>query len=612
MFECSEGIEDPSKGKTRQWGVTPPISYECSKEEDRVKTCELESFLRSNGCFESGDGYVLRRKVLAELEEVINIWLKGATYPEDCQNAQLLSFGSYQLGVVMPASDIDLCCLVSPKHEISRSQFFTEIGSVLRLDERVSKLVVVIHAHTPVMKMKFRNVSLDLLFCALDDPPDFVRPGNLTHSDVGRDEILKSADDQIARSINGVRVATKILQLVPDVETYRLALRFIKYWARMRGVYSNIFGYLGGVAYSIMVARICQLYPNFAASQIVARFFKIYHAWNWRIPVHLCEMESVKEGLEHLSVWAPGDETGTGRGQLMPVVTPAYPVMCATHNVSNPTKRILLQEVSRCHELIHNHQDTLYSVLAAPYNIFQHYEIFLTLEIFGDTVTSFETWIGFLESKVRSYCNDLSQMDAISEVRLFPERIPLKYSKQVEPVSSSDEVEDSTTRKRPPTPLDSFSGSTKRLKMAEGAENVEEGQLDEEEMMQNLILMGFPNSIGRHRLPIDQVCAGYNHAAAMVIGIEPNLEYCRDYNILDVRHCSMEFMRNVTHNWPESVIYDGLVNTRVRAYHRHELPQWIENCPLIWREGSESNVSSDEQNAVNELSDKLKSSKHEC
>jgi len=64
-----------------------------------------------------------------------------------------------------------------------------------------------------------------------------------------------------------------------------------------RGIYSNIMGYLGGIAWALMTARICQFYPNAIASTIVIKFFHIYKAWYgcgqcWPIivgsPAHRC------------------------------------------------------------------------------------------------------------------------------------------------------------------------------------------------------------------------------------------------------------------------------------------------------------------------------------
>ena len=46
-----------------------------------------------------------------------------------------------------------------------------------------------------------------------------------------------------------------------------------------RAVYSNINGFLGGIAWALLVARLCQLYPNGNAATIVRRFFVIITVW---------------------------------------------------------------------------------------------------------------------------------------------------------------------------------------------------------------------------------------------------------------------------------------------------------------------------------------------
>jgi poly(A) polymerase Pap1 len=46
-----------------------------------------------------------------------------------------------------------------------------------------------------------------------------------------------------------------------------------------RAISSNVMGFFGGVAWAMLVARICQLYPNAIAGAIVSRFFRIMFQW---------------------------------------------------------------------------------------------------------------------------------------------------------------------------------------------------------------------------------------------------------------------------------------------------------------------------------------------
>jgi poly(A) polymerase len=49
--------------------------------------------------------------------------------------------------------------------------------------------------------------------------------------------------------------------------------------ASERAIYSNVNGFLGGVAWALLVARICQLYPNATSGAIVSRFYIIMYQW---------------------------------------------------------------------------------------------------------------------------------------------------------------------------------------------------------------------------------------------------------------------------------------------------------------------------------------------
>ena len=55
-----------------------------------------------------------------------------------------------------------------------------------------------------------------------------------------------------------------ILKLIPDKESFELTLRCIKLWSKKRGIHSNVMGYLGGVAWAILVAKICKDNPKMA------------------------------------------------------------------------------------------------------------------------------------------------------------------------------------------------------------------------------------------------------------------------------------------------------------------------------------------------------------
>lgn len=63
-------------------------------------------------------------------------------------------------------------------------------------------------------------------------------------------------------------------------------------------------GFPGGVAWALLTARICQLYPNAAPSTIVSKFFPIYYQWGWPQPVLLKRIDAGPPNMTH-TVWNP-------------------------------------------------------------------------------------------------------------------------------------------------------------------------------------------------------------------------------------------------------------------------------------------------------------------
>jgi poly(A) polymerase len=85
--------------------------------------------------------------------------------------------------------------------------------------------------------------------------------------------------------VNGYRTSLYLKKNIKNYKNYQVVLKTIKMWAKNKGIYSQIYGYLGGAALSIMLAKIFQLYPNYSPLQLLDRFFFIYANWIWTMPV---------------------------------------------------------------------------------------------------------------------------------------------------------------------------------------------------------------------------------------------------------------------------------------------------------------------------------------
>mmetsp|Transcript_45099 Transcript_45099/g.107216 ORF Transcript_45099/g.107216 Transcript_45099/m.107216 type:complete len:534 (+) Transcript_45099:63-1664(+) len=373
-------------GKAVKYGETDPISCELPADEDEQRTQRLLQELGVVFPAETPEEMAAKQEALRQVQSLFSEWA-------DCL-VKVTPVGSFRLGVSTSSSDVDVLCAAPPG--INRQDFFTVFAEKLTDHEGVSECVPIPTAFTPVIKIKMNSIEMDLLFAQLTRPLE--EDDDLAEV-LKDDAMLVGMAEQCVRSVNALRVATKILELVPNQTTFQQTLRFIKHWARRRGLYCNSLGFLGGISWSILVARVCQLYPYFAPSQLVLRFFRLYQQWNWEKVVTLCEVIDPKtiNGLEHLSAW-DADQTYA----VMPVLTPAVPAMNSTHNTTDTSKRILLEEFARGYKLLQKGEsERIWEELADEFPFFTSCDAYVQVVVLGTTVDSFAKVAGLFESKLR-------------------------------------------------------------------------------------------------------------------------------------------------------------------------------------------------------------------
>eukprot|EP01062_Namystynia_karyoxenos_P014991 TRINITY_DN15431_c0_g1_i1.p1 TRINITY_DN15431_c0_g1~~TRINITY_DN15431_c0_g1_i1.p1 ORF type:complete len:678 (+),score=138.30 TRINITY_DN15431_c0_g1_i1:93-2126(+) len=401
----------------RETGPTGPMCTDGPTPEEAAMSRVFEEHIEQTK--EPLEAAKQRERTLSWLDQVVKQWVAELAVaqgrlPADAQQlgGRIFTFGSYRLGVHGPGADIDTL-VVGPRH-CRRADFFdTFVAALGRHGERVTDIVPVPDAGTPVLKVKIDGISMDILFASIDRTaiPDTFRPTD--------DDVLRNVDESTQRSLNGTRVATKLLHCVPNVETFRSVLRGVKKWATARGVYGNVYGYPGGIAWAILVARACQLYPNQAPGVVFGKFFKYFAMWWKENPTYPTDLNnpifltgSLDVDLEFgFKVWNRTRYTGD-RYEVLPIITPCYPFMNTCYNTTVVTLKVMCDELKRATHLYETmwarDRAVDFDALWEHSDFKWRYAQYLVVSAAGTTPDAARRWAGFCESRLRRMLSQLA------------------------------------------------------------------------------------------------------------------------------------------------------------------------------------------------------------
>lgn len=391
----------------KQWGLTPAMSRSLPTALDNEKNAELVEELKKENNYEGQEETQKRMKTLKLLSQVNREFIRTVGRRQglpkstiDQLGGKIYPYGSYRLGVYGPGSDIDTLA-VAPKN-VRREDFFELFPDLLKQQagpDAITSLTAVPDAFVPIIKLVLNGIEIDLIFASIASKQTV--PNDLELKD---NKILDGLDEATIKSVTGPRVTDEILSLVPEAKTFRTALRAVKLWAQRRAIYANIVGFPGGVAWAMLVARVCQMYPKAIGGTLVQKFFFILKAWNWPTPVQLKEIEKGPQRTWNPAIY-PGDKKN-----LMPIITPAYPSMCATFNVSHSTKTIVVREIDRASKIANDIFDgkAKWSDLFKKHTFFTNdHKYYLSIIASCRDPDDAKAWGGAVESKVRHFITTL-------------------------------------------------------------------------------------------------------------------------------------------------------------------------------------------------------------
>uniref|UniRef100_A0A7S1XP67 polynucleotide adenylyltransferase n=1 Tax=Phaeomonas parva TaxID=124430 RepID=A0A7S1XP67_9STRA len=402
-----------------------------------------------------------RRKLVFQLTYIFLEWVretclgKGWSEEEAAQAGGLLhTSGSFKLAIDEPGADIDVIC-VAPS-SVTIEDFFTSLKVRLLADRRVENLNAIETARVPIITFDFDSVNIDLQLATL--PLRRVAPT----LDITDDSVLRGCTESSKDVLGGPRATIMIAKLVPGFDggsNFRHLVRILRKWCKSRGIYSNKVGYIGGININILSALVCQMYPHATTSTLVRKFFFLFHRWNWQNPVLLCRP------VEHEDMqW----QNWASERDLMPIITPNYPTINSTYNVNKWTLKVMREEFIRGRKVVEeaarrsdevarqaadlSEEDLevaqagvqkLWDELVAPSDFLAIFERYLILNVRASTVDNFNSWKGYIESRLRVLVHHhrapcLGQLP-FSAIRIWPKELEFRVEK-TKPGAPADTV----------------------------------------------------------------------------------------------------------------------------------------------------------------------------
>ena len=400
------------------------------EEVEYIKKVLKEDF----NLFETKEEGKKREEILVSLKKCVKdavkqIYKNKEKTDEEANSAGggVFSFGSYRLGIVGPGDDIDVLCIApltdtrDNNQSCEREEFLNEMVNQLeklKNEKEITQIVPISEAKVPIIKIIYKDIPIDILvacvsFKSIDE--------NFNLED---DNVLKNCCEKCILSLNGYRVTNAIFNSLPKekefrIEDFRITLRAVKLWAKKRGIYSNAMGYLGGVAWAILVAKVCQLYPKCRANILIRKFFDVYSNWDWSNPVQINEIKENVGFVCPVSVWKKDSKD---KDNLFYIITPAFPAQNTNAGTNEILKRVLIDEFKMFKDYSEkinidnkNNEYTWKGLFQT--NLFKGYQNFLQIDILSMNKSDFKEWHGFVESRLRKLVKSFIE---ITQIKLRP------------------------------------------------------------------------------------------------------------------------------------------------------------------------------------------------
>ena len=250
------------------------------------------------------------------------------------------------------------------------------------------------------------------------------------------------------RSLNGLRVSEYLKYLASSLNendedeekddskeepssssltAFQEALKFLKYWAQHRGIYSSILGFLSGVSIAILLLKVMEKRKEkkkevSSATSLILDVFSLYGMWDWTKPVLLTSLpftsssdnndRSEETRLESLS-WQASLYSSSSSPSPFSIITPLTPTMNTVYGVGKPQKEVIVSEMRRGKEIVERwkkekkeeEEFNLFSKLCSSSSFpsfLSSYSHYISITITSPSPLAHKSWLNLVLVKVRS------------------------------------------------------------------------------------------------------------------------------------------------------------------------------------------------------------------
>ncbi|KAF1793896.1 Poly(A) polymerase [Phytophthora cactorum] len=356
-----------------------------------------------------------------ELQRVVDIWLRRtldtlegvATDSEtkSTETATLLLGGSWHLKVGMAESDLDVVAFMP--HAVTAEIFFSSLCEHLERETSVSDLVARRKAAVPVLSFQLNAVRIDLLFARYAQKQAV--PKHLPFLPGDDIQVMRGMDATSVRSLSVARVASLILELVPNASVFRSCLRVIRLWARHRGLYSNKAGYLGGISWALLCGFACS--PVLLSSGVMA----VAYAHSSGTPFKWRQSRQCVQWDPQLNIH--------DRAHLMPIITPGFPAVNTAVNVNISTLRVLREEFARGQRIMDDlrrrslSHPSSWNQLFTPTEVLVRYDHHVAIELRAPNEEALAEWSSFVASRTRKLVETLQHTPSVASLHPLPDLV---------------------------------------------------------------------------------------------------------------------------------------------------------------------------------------------